>query len=85
MAPRSVGVRGVSARVLSQRELGRATLARQLLLERATMQPSALLEHLVGLQAQEAASWYTGFWSRLEDTSQHSDPPPRPMQARGQA
>lgn len=66
MAPRSVGVRGVSARVLSQRELGRATLARQLLLERATMQPSALLEHLVGLQAQEAASWYTGFWSRLD-------------------
>lgn len=56
----------MSARVLTQRELGRATLARQLLLQRATLPPPELLEHLLGLQAQEATSWYTGFWSRLE-------------------
>jgi len=30
------------------------------------MSPVQLLEHLVGLQAQEANSWYGGFWSRIE-------------------
>lgn len=56
----------MSDRVLTLRELNRATLARQLLLERVSMPATALLEHLVGLQAQEANSWYGGFWSRLE-------------------
>lgn len=55
----------MSARVLTRRELNRATLARQFLLERVEMDPEALLGHLIGLQAQEARSWYTGFWSRL--------------------
>lgn len=51
--------------ILSNRELGRATLARQLLLERSELAPVAALEHLVGLQSQTAQSWYTGLWSRL--------------------
>lgn len=50
---------------ISTRALGRATLARQALLERSPMTPTALLEHLVGIQAQEANSWYLGFWTRL--------------------
>ncbi|MBI5231802.1 MAG: AlkZ family DNA glycosylase, partial [Coriobacteriales bacterium] len=60
---------------ISQGELNRATLARQLLLERSAMSPIEMLEHLVGIQAQDASSWYPGFWTRLasfdpEDVSQ---------------
>lgn len=51
---------------LTNRELNRATLARQHLLERVALSPERLLEHLVGLQAQEPQSWYVGFWSRLD-------------------
>ena len=52
--------------VLSRRALNRATLARQLLLERATRTPLAAVEHLVGMQAQVPHNPYTGLWSRLE-------------------
>lgn len=52
---------------ISLRELNRATLARQLLLERATMTPTAAVEHLIGLQAQEARPPFIGLWSRLHD------------------
>jgi len=52
--------------VVTLRALNRATLARQLLLERSTMGIADALEHLVGLQAQTANTWYTGLWSRLE-------------------
>jgi hypothetical protein len=51
---------------LSDRALNRATLARQLLLERAPMAPVAAIEHLVGLQAQIPLDPYTALWSRLE-------------------
>jgi hypothetical protein len=37
---------------LSRRAVNRATLARQLLLDRARLPVSHALEHLVGLQAQ---------------------------------
>jgi hypothetical protein len=57
----------MAPRQLSQRELNRATLARQLLLERSELAPLDALEHLVGLQAQTTQSWYTGLWSRLRD------------------
>lgn len=57
----------MSERVLSRAELNRATLARQLLLERADLPVAAALEHLVGLQAQTTDTWYTGLWSRLAD------------------
>jgi len=50
---------------LTQGQLNRATLARQHLLERADMPPLAMVEHLVGLQAQIPLDPYTGLWSRL--------------------
>src|SRR4029453_17524381 len=52
-------------RMLSRRALGRATLARQLLLARAELSPLAAAEHLVGLQAQTPHTWYVGLWSRI--------------------
>jgi len=56
-----------NAPVLSNRALNRATLARQLLLERSTHSITDTVEHLVGMQAQSAQSWYVGLWSRLEN------------------
>lgn len=50
---------------ISRRALGRATLARQLLLERSDASVPEALEHLVGLQAQTPHTWYVGLWSRL--------------------
>jgi hypothetical protein len=47
------------------RALNRASLARQLLLERASLSVEEALEHLVGLQAQTPHTAYTGLWSRL--------------------
>jgi hypothetical protein len=57
----------VPGQVLSTRELGRATLARQLLLERAALPVAAAVEHLVGLQAQAPLAPYVALWSRLTD------------------
>ena len=54
----------MAERVLTQRELNRATLARQLLLERKRLAPAALIERLVGLQAQWPAAPYVGIWTR---------------------
>ena len=53
-------------RVLAQRELNRALLARQLLLERGRMTIPKALERIGGIQAQYAPSMYVGLWSRLE-------------------
>ncbi|HEX7172854.1 MAG TPA: winged helix DNA-binding domain-containing protein [Candidatus Limnocylindria bacterium] len=55
------------ARRLNLAALNRATLARQLLLERASISPVDAIGHLVGLQAQTATSWYLTLWSRLRD------------------
>jgi hypothetical protein len=52
--------------VLSQRELNRATLARQLLLQRSAMSTLDAIEHLVGMQAQAPFAPYYGLWSRLD-------------------
>ncbi|MET0146383.1 MAG: winged helix DNA-binding domain-containing protein [Ilumatobacteraceae bacterium] len=55
----------MTADVLSRRALNRATLARQLLLERAERSPLDAVEHLVGMQAQVPHNPYLGLWSRL--------------------
>ena len=52
-------------RVLSDRELNRALLARQLLLTRAAISPAAAVERLAGLQAQWSPAPYVGLWTRL--------------------
>ena len=55
-----------AGRVLTARELNRALLARQLLLERARTPIARTLERMGGLQAQYAPSMYIGLWSRME-------------------
>ena len=53
---------------LSSRALNRATLARQLLLERASgLDPVSALEQIGGVQAQEPASPFLALWTRLAD------------------
>ncbi|MCP3802929.1 winged helix DNA-binding domain-containing protein [Allokutzneria sp. A3M-2-11 16] len=51
--------------VLDTRALNRATLARQLLLDRADMPVIDAVAHLGGLQAQEPQEPFVGLWSRL--------------------
>lgn len=50
---------------LGVRALGRATLARQFLLERADVPVLDAVSHLCGLQAQEPQEPFAGLWSRL--------------------
>jgi hypothetical protein len=52
--------------VLSLRDLNRTLLLRQHLLERSTMAAPAMVEHLIGLQAQENLPPYLSLAARIE-------------------
>lgn len=52
---------------LTQRQLNRATLARQMLLQRVSGSAVAAVEQLAGMQAQEARPPFIGLWSRVAD------------------
>jgi hypothetical protein len=53
-------------RTLTEKELNRALLGRQMLLERSGGSIPKVLERMGGLQAQYAPSMYIGLWSRIE-------------------
>jgi hypothetical protein len=53
-------------KILSQRALNRALLARQHLLQRRKASAADEIEHLVGMQAQVPNSPYVGLWTRLD-------------------
>jgi hypothetical protein len=52
--------------LMRRRALNRALLARQHLLARSSMGLRDMIEHLVGLQAQDPKPPYIGLWTRLE-------------------
>ena len=56
----------MSQRVLTARELNRALLARQLLLNRSSLSVPRLLEQVGGIQAQYAPSSYVRLWTNLK-------------------
>jgi hypothetical protein len=51
--------------VLTDRALNRATLARQLLLDRVDRPALEVVRHLVGMQGQDAELPYIGLWNRI--------------------
>jgi len=57
----------MAERVLSTRELNRALLARQLLMDRSEKSVTRAIERMAGLQTQYAPSGYIGLWSRMRD------------------
>src|SRR3954452_14955586 len=59
-------IRPATATTLSKRQLNRALLARQMLLERVSAPLPKVLERMGCLQAQYAPSMYIGLWSRVE-------------------
>src|SRR5207249_7929910 len=62
------GLRRLAAvRTLTARELHRALLARQFLLERSNLPLVPTLERIGGLQTQYAPSGYIGLWSRMRN------------------
>jgi hypothetical protein len=62
----------MAEQVLTQRELNRTMLSRQLLLERSSQRMVAALEKIGGLQTQYAPAGYIGLWSRLRDFKRDS-------------
>jgi winged helix DNA-binding protein len=66
MSPRPVTLPDGAERTLSERELNRALLARQRLLERASSTVPKAIERFAGLQTQYARAGYIALRSRLE-------------------
>ena len=64
---RQAGVAGHRPERLDRRALNRALLARQSLLERSAATPQAMIEQVLGLQAQAPNPPYLGLWTRLRD------------------
>jgi hypothetical protein len=60
----------MTERVLTVRELNRALLARQLLLERKRLSPAAAIERVGPLHAQGVESTYVNLWSRIDGLCQ---------------
>jgi hypothetical protein len=57
----------VDVDTLTLRAANRATLCRQLLLDRAELAPIEAVEQLAGLQSQAPLAPYIGLWTRLRD------------------
>lgn len=55
-----------AAPMLTRRALNRTLLGRQLLLERVRRAAADVVEHLVGLQAQEPIDPYVALWTRID-------------------
>jgi hypothetical protein len=62
----------MAERLVKLRELNRATLSRQMLLERQNLPVPDAIERLVGLQAQQALPPYVGLWTRLHHFNRES-------------
>ena len=56
----------MAQRILTLRELNRATLARQFLLERTSQPALDVIKRLVALQGQVSNAPYIGLWTRLQ-------------------
>ncbi|GHO79087.1 hypothetical protein KSD_68580 [Ktedonobacter sp. SOSP1-85] len=62
----------MAERMLTLRELNRATLARQFLLERTTQSHLDVITSLIAMQAQVANASYIGLWARLHSFQRES-------------
>jgi hypothetical protein len=59
--------RASTSAAITKRQLNRALLARQMLLERQKATPLAAIERLVGMQAQIPRPPFGGLWTRLDN------------------